>query len=352
MKFIIAFVLFLAACAIDIPCKGDVYDPATHRTYEFDLSSLHHDASTYIDTLWYRTADNRIYYMNFCGQTAAGCAHDDTSVCIREPNGTSHHFFSGGATSSQNITIAEAPGQSASSSVTVTYSHGDKCGDGYFTTKVYINCQPTATPGYFYDADESDPCQTVLYMWSAAGCGKDVTSSSSAMSSASSVPEPDYCSGIVKDEANHRAYFFNLSSLHHDDKTYVDTLWYRTDENTIYYVNFCGQTASACEADDTSVCMRIPFGSDYKYVSGGSTSTQTISIAEMPGSSPSTSVTVTYTNGDKCGNGYYKTKIYVNCQQNAHPGYFYDIDQPNECEATLYMWAAAGCGEKIPYPEL
>jgi len=208
----------------------------------------------------------------------------------------------------------------------------------------------TADPGYFYDIKESDPCQSVLYMWSVYGCGKEIYDSSSVASSESSDPEPDFCSAIVKDDVNRRAYFFNLTSLYHDDSWYVDTLWYRTSDNRIYYVNFCGQTASPCDSD-TSVCVRVPFGSDYKYINGGSTSTQNISIAEMPGSSPSTSVTVTYTNGDKCGKGTYTTKIYINCEEAAHPGYFYNMEETNECEVTLYMWAAAGCGTKVPYVE-
>jgi len=159
------------------------------------------------------------------------------------------------------------------------------------------------------------------------------------------------CSGTVSDTTNHRSYEFDLSSLHHDDTTYVDSLWYRTDDNVIYYVNFCGQTASACENPDTSVCIRYPDGEDYKYVGGGKTSTQKISIAEAPDQSPSSSVTVTYTDGESCGSGNHKTKIFVNCQQTANPGYFYNIDQPNECDATLYMWAAAGCGKDVPYVE-
>jgi len=159
------------------------------------------------------------------------------------------------------------------------------------------------------------------------------------------------CVGTISDVKNHRSYQFDLSSLHHDDSTYVDTLWYRTDDNTIYYVNFCGQTASACESEDTSVCIRVPDGDDYKYNGGGRTSTQKITIAEASDQSPSSSVTVTYSNGDNCAatNGNYKTKIYVNCQQTANPGYFYNIDQPNSCDATLYMWAAAGCGKEVPY---
>ena len=155
------------------------------------------------------------------------------------------------------------------------------------------------------------------------------------------------CTGIVTDVKNRRSYEFDLSSLHHDDQTYVDTLWYRTDDNTIYYVNFCGQTASACDSPDTSVCIRKPVGDDYNYTSGGSTSTQKITIAELQDQSPSSSVTVTYSDGDKCSSGRYKTKIYVNCQQTANPGYFYNIDQPSDCKATLYMWAAAGCGREV-----
>jgi len=159
------------------------------------------------------------------------------------------------------------------------------------------------------------------------------------------------CKGTIKDKKNHRAYEFDLSSLHHDESTYVDTLWYRTDDNIIYYVNFCGQTASACEADDTSVCIRKPDGQDYDYVAGGATSTQSITIAEAPDQTTSSSVTVTYSDGDSCSTGKLKTKIYVNCQQTANPGYFYNIDQPNDCEATLYMWAAAGCGKDVAYPD-
>jgi len=158
------------------------------------------------------------------------------------------------------------------------------------------------------------------------------------------------CEGTVSDVKNHRSYKFDLSPLHHDDSTYVDTLWYRTDDNTIYYVNFCGQTASACESDDTSVCIRTPNGEDYKYSSGGKTSSQKITVAEAKDQSPSSSVTVTYSDGDSCASGKYKTKIYINCQQTANPGYFYNIDQSSgNCDSTLYMWAAAGCGKEVPY---
>jgi len=354
MKYIIAALLFFTVSAINVKCTQQIYDPTKLRWYEYDLSRLHHDETTYVDTLWYRNDKNVLYYVNFCGQTASACESPDTSVCIRRPVGGDYSYSSGGSTSTQEITIAEDPTQTPGSSVTVTYSKGEKCGNGYFKTKMYVNCQPTADPGFFYDADESNDCETTLYMWSAAGCGKEMpgptpTSSSSAPSPSSSASGE--CGTTILDEKNKRAYYFDLSRLHHDDHTYVDTLWFRTDDNVIYYVNFCGQTASACESPDTSVCIRIPDGEDYKYVSGGSTSTQNITIAEAQGQSPSSSVTVTYSNGDKCGSGTYKTKMYVNCQATANPGYFYNIDVKNECEVTLYMWSAAGCGVEVPYPD-
>jgi len=158
------------------------------------------------------------------------------------------------------------------------------------------------------------------------------------------------CNGTISDTKNHHSYAFDLSPLHHNDQTYVDSLWFRTVENNIYYVNFCGQTASACDSDDTSVCLRLPDGDDYKYVSAGSTTSQKLSIAEAPNQSPQNSVTVTYSKGDKCGeSGVYKTKIYVNCMKDADPGYFYDIDETNDCEATLYMYSSSGCGVDVPY---
>lgn len=157
------------------------------------------------------------------------------------------------------------------------------------------------------------------------------------------------CKKTIADTTNKRSYEYDLSPLNHPDDTYVDTLWYRTNDNEIYYVNFCGQTASDCETQDVSVCIRQQDGENYKYTSGGKTSTQKITIAEASGQTPSTSVTVTYSDGGSCGSGKHKTKIYVNCQPTANPGYFYNIDQPNSCEATLYMWAASGCGTDVPY---
>jgi len=155
------------------------------------------------------------------------------------------------------------------------------------------------------------------------------------------------CNGTVSDTKNKQSYAFDLSSLHHNDQTYIDSLFYRTD-TSIYYVNFCGQTASACDTDDTSVCIRLPDGQDYKYLNGGSTTTQKISMAET--GSPQNSVVVTYSDGDSCGTGgKYKTKIVINCQTTAVPGFFYSMDEDNECDATLYMYSAAGCGEIVPY---
>jgi len=357
MKFVVAALLFIAVSAVNVKCTQDIHDPAKHRWYQFDLSSLHHDESTYVDTLWYRTSENTIYFVNFCGQTASACDDPDTSVCIRKPGpGGDFKYVSGGSTSTQEITIGEDPSQSPATSVTVTYSKGEKCGAGYFKTKSYINCQVSATPGFFYDADESKDCETTLYMWSAAGCGKEIpgpsssySSSSSSSSVQSSSSSSDQCGGTVLDEKNKRAYHFDLSGLHHDDQTPIDTLWYRTDKNVIYYVNFCGQSAAGCSSGDTSVCIRQPNGSAYKFVSGGSTSSQNISLAEDPSQSPDKSVTVTYSHGDKCGNGYYTTKFYVNCQPGAIPGYIYRFEETNECEAVLYIWSAAGCGKEVPY---
>jgi len=354
--FIIAALLFFAASAVNVKCKQQIYDPTKQRYYEFDLSSLHHDESCYVDTLWYRTDDNSIYYVNFCGQTASACASSDTSVCIRRPDGADYRYDSGGSTTTQQISIAEAPGQTPATSVTVTYSKGEKCGNGYFTTKIYVNCMQTANPGYFYNVDESKECEATMYMWAAAGCAKDLpgpptSSSSSEPPPVSSSSASDECGAVIKDDVNKRAYKFDLSALHHDDWSPVDTLWYRTQNNVIYYMNFCGQSAAGC-SKDSSVCIRRPDGARYDYVSGGRTNTQQISIAEAPGQSPSSSVTVTYSNGDQClSGGEYKTKVYVNCMPTANPGYFYKIDEPNDCEATLYMWSASGCGTEVPYTE-
>ena len=329
-------------------CSGVVNDIMRHRSYEFNLSMLHHNDSVYVDTLWYRTEDNRIFYVNFCGQTASVCESQDTSVCIRVPDGDDYKYISGGSTSTQKISIAEAKDQTPSTSVTVTYSDGGQCDNGgRYKTKMYVNCQETANPGFFYGIDETNSCEPILYMWSSAGCGKRVPYIDPSDSSSS--PAPGFCSGIVKDVKGNRSYEFDLSILHHNNSVYDDTLWYRTEDNKIFYVNFCGQTASACESQDTSVCIRVSTPGGYQYISGGSTSTQKISIAEAKDQSPSSSVTVTYSDGEKCGGGRYKTKIYVNCQLSANPGYFYGIDETNPCEPILYMWSSAGCGKEVIY---
>jgi len=340
--------LFIALTAVAVvasalQCGGIINDDEHQRAYEFDLSILHHDNSTQTDPLWYRTEDGKIYYVNFCGQTASGCDADDTSVCIN----ISDKYVSGGSTSTQTLSIAEAPNQTAETSVTVTYSHGDKCGNGYYKTKIYVNCNETAKPGFFYKIEQPNECESILYMWSAAGCGKEVPYTPSSSSSSSHAPAS--CSAIITDKEAHHKYEFDLSLLHQNDTT-QDKLWYRTKNGTIYYVNFCGPTVS-CSDSDTSVCICIPNGNDDNctHVNGGRTSTQTFSIAEAPNQTAKTSVTVTYSNGDKCGSGYYKTKIYVNCKEDAVPGYFYDIELTDECEATLYLWSAAGCGKEVPY---
>lgn len=161
------------------------------------------------------------------------------------------------------------------------------------------------------------------------------------------------CEGTVSDTRNKKSYHYDLSSLYHDDAG-QDVLWYRSDDDTIYYVNPCGQSSSACMAPDTCVCIRKEYndptsGTTYDFISGGKTSTQKISIAEASGQSPSSSVTVSYTDGDSCGSGHYSTKLYVNCQPDANPGYFYNMNKKNDCEVTLFMWSAAGCGTEVPY---
>ena len=366
MRGLVSFVALLGTVVYAMQCSSVITDEKHHRSYQFDLSSLHHDAGNN-DTLWYRSVNNTLFFVNFCGQSSFSNI-SDTSVYIRFPDGQDYKYVSGGRTSTQEISIAEAPGQSPNSSVTVTYSDGSKCGNGTYKTKIYVSCNATCNPGYFVDPcegcpSEVNPCEPILYMWSSAGCGKEVPyvgpssssiSDSSALSSSSqsssASPPPVVCSGTVRDEKTHRAYKFDLSSLYHGPGL-NDTLWYRTDENIIYFVNFCGQSSANCTSNDTSVCIRFPDGEDYKYLSGGKTSTQKISIAEARDQSPSSSVTVTYSDGDKCGNGTYKTKIYINCQQTANPGYFYNIDEINPCESILYMWAAAGCGRDVPYSE-
>jgi len=155
------------------------------------------------------------------------------------------------------------------------------------------------------------------------------------------------CNVTISDTKNHHSYNFDLSPLHHPDNVYIDSLWYRTSDNNIYYINFCGQTASACDDDDTSVCLRLPDGEDYKYVSTGSTTTQTASLNDE--GSPDKSVVVTYSKGSQCGSGTYTTKIVVACQPDADPGFFHDIDESDECSPILYMFSASGCGKDTPY---
>jgi hypothetical protein len=55
--------------------------------------------------------------------------------------------------------------------VMVTYSDGEQCTGGpKRQTLIYVSCNKSADPGYFYEAEEGD-CSYVLKMWSAAGCG-------------------------------------------------------------------------------------------------------------------------------------------------------------------------------------
>jgi len=326
--------------AKDVKCDTVIVDPKTQIAYSYDLSSLHHDDKTYIDSLWYRTPENHIYYVNFCGQTASACESNDTSVCMRIPDGGDFKYISGGSTSTQEFSLGEDPLKS----IVVTYSNGDKCDNSSRTyqTKIIVNCQPTAEPGFFYDVDETDKCQPILFMYSAAGCGKSVGSSSSSSSSGSVTPT-DFCAATVSEGG--KSYHFDLTPLYHSDQTPVDALWYRTVENNVYYVNFCGQSSS-CAYGDTSVCIRLKdSGFTYVFVSGGSTSTQKFSRTK--GEPIDKSITVTYSDGSKCGSDKMKTNLVIYCHPDADPGFFYDIDIISECEATLYMYSAAGCGKEV-----
>jgi len=231
----------------------------------------------------------------------------------------------------------------------VTYTKGEQCGWVNYSTKIYVNCQDGADPGFFYDVDENDECAVTLYMYSAAGCGKSYSSSSSSSSSASyssstAAPAPDeFCEAVLTKDGS--SYLFDLRALNHGPSATVDTLWYRTSDNDIYYINFCGQTAAPCNDDDTSVCLRVHDSGDYKYINAGSTSTQEFSITH--GLTFGKSITVTYSDGAKCGMGTKKTHLVVNCQDGATPGYFYDMEEISECESTLYMYSSAGCGAPV-----
>jgi len=189
-------------------------------------------------------------------------------------------------------------------------------------------------------------------MWSAAGCGVPVQPTSSSSSGSSPAPTPiptGFCDVTLSDEKKKVSYEFNLTSLYHDNSSAVDYFWYRSAENNIYYVNFCGQSAAGCSRHDTSVCIRLDGQTGHKFVSGGSTSTQ--KFASTQGKRIYESVTVTYSNGEDCDayGGKKVTNIVINCQSTATPGYIYDMDEINQCETTLYMWSSAGCGKRVPY---
>jgi len=155
------------------------------------------------------------------------------------------------------------------------------------------------------------------------------------------------CNITISDTKNHHSYNFDLTPLHHPDSVFIDSLWYRTAENNIYYINFCGKTASACEGTDTSVCYRTPDGQDFKYINAGSTSTQKAELGDS--GSPDKTIIVTYSNGDQCSSGTYTTHLRVECQLDANPGFFHDIKKTNDCEVTLYMFSQSGCGVDVPY---
>jgi len=318
---VVAFTV-MAVNGIDVKCENTVVDPKTGHSYYYDLSMLHHGNETYIDYIIYRTDTFYVFYVNFCGQTSSPCKEDDTSVCIRFPD---FEYFSGGSTTTQTISVSDRSDYPSPGTVMVTYSNGMRCGYDTFKTKIYITCKEGTTPGYIYNYENTSACELSLFMYSQAGCPVG--------------PAPVKCETTLTQAG--KDYFYDLSALYHDQHTLVDPLFYKTEDDT-YYVNFCGQTATACESHDTSVCIRYADGGDYKYVNGGSTSTQTFSSTE--GQPAGQSVTVTYSKGDKCKGGLKKTNLVVNCKD-ATPGFFYDIKEIDDCETTLYMYSASGCAK-------
>ena len=126
--------------------------------------------------------------------------------------------------------------------------------------------------------------------------------------------------------------------MNHDGWDYFQ---YWTPDN-VYLVNLCGTTAADCHPN-SSVCIRRPKGTGFVFESGGLTETQTFSATK--GHSVQDSVTVSYSEGHKCGSGSFKTNIEVNCLETADPGFFYDLRPINDCEVTLSMYSVHGCGK-------
>jgi len=332
---IISFIV-IAVNGVDVKCQSIVFDPKSGQSYYYDLSTLHHGNETYFDNFIFQTDNSYVFCVNFCGQTASNCKENDTSVCIRFPN---MDYYSGGSTTTQTISVPDRSDYPSPENVMVTYSNGMRCGYGTFKTKFYLTCKKGQKPGQIYKFENTSLCEASLFMYSEAAC--PVSPYSSSSSSSSPVPPPVKCEATLTHAG--ASYHYDLNPLYHDDHTYVDNLWYRTEDNNVYYVNFCGQTAMACETKDTSVCIRYSDGGDVKFVNGGSTSTQEFSITK--GQPIGQSITVTYSDGAKCQGGKKKTKLVVNCKEDAKPGFFYDIDETNDCEATLFMYSASGCGK-------
>jgi len=156
-------------------------------------------------------------------------------------------------------------------------------------------------------------------------CGKDVK-----------------CQSFVTDPNTGKTYYYDISPLYHNDSVYIDVIWLRLPNGEIYYVNFCGQTSSACEEEDTTVCIRLHDGPGWKYVSGGSTSTQKITASDRPDYPSPETVLVTYSHGVKCGTGRYTTKFYITCR-GVDPGFIYNFENSSFCEGSLFLYSVAGC---------
>lgn len=192
-------ILSLAALSIisataEVACTTVISDKATKKSYKYDLSRLSH-GSGQSDVLYYRTTTGAYFYVNFCAPSSSACDGDDNSVCIRTAD---YDFFGSGKvccafrfslslfpppisispnpasqTSTQVISKTDLSGQGVGQGVVVSYSDGDGCTGGKRSAKIYVSCSASADPGFFYKVEEGT-CNSVLYMWSASGCGKEV----------------------------------------------------------------------------------------------------------------------------------------------------------------------------------
>jgi hypothetical protein len=151
------------------------------------------------------------------------------------------------------------------------------------------------------------------------------------------------CTFTAKDAATRTAYQYDLSGLTHAagmaDYSYGPDAYGNT-----FYINFCGDTTVGCTSQ--AVCQRAR--NNYYYGCGASAK-QTFMKTNLTGQTLGTGVMLLYSGGDACSDGPLRmTLIYVSCNPNASPGWFYDAYEGN-CAYTLKMWSKYGCGTTVPY---